>query len=342
MSSTAQRSIRRALVVANPAAGTYSAAVLRAVLDRCRDAAVAAEVLHTTGRGHATAHVEARLAGPRPPHLVVAVGGDGTVREVVKGLVAAARGAPAPADAGAALFPVPAGTGNSTYLALWGHRPWADALHAVLRGDGARLRRLDLARLDSAPPEPARRDPGQAEPTRGGHRGEPVVLGACSGIVAEALVVARSVAETGRARYLTAFTRAARDGKPYPGRVTVDGAVVYEGPTMLANVGGGRHRGGSYLLLPRSILDDGQLDVCVLSDSVAGADIPDLIRHGAHLEHPGVHYARGRRIGVTRLDGAPLAFEHDGELVTGAGTGFTLEVLAGALPVWAPVEPPHG
>jgi diacylglycerol kinase (ATP) len=238
---------------------------------------------------------------------VIAVGGDGTVREVVQGLL------DVDPSRRPALLIVPAGTGNSNYLAQWGHAPWPDAVTSALSGNGCGEYLVDLAHLvetDSL-----------------------VLLGACSGLIADALITARSVPQIGRERYQIALTETAKTFAPYPGRVLVDGRLVHSGPTVLANVGGGRHRGGTYEVLPHSILDDGLLDVCVIGAEVNPVDVPELTRTAAHLHHPGVVYARGRCVVVERTDGRPISFEHDGEYRTGKATKMTLRVIPGVLRV---------
>lgn len=307
---------RTGVIIANPAAGGFSEELVALLHERCRRHLWAVPLHRTAAAGEARQLVQAAVSGGSSPDLVIAVGGDGTVREVVEGLVTAhpepgrpTRGSPtAPA-----LLVVPAGTGNSNYLAHWGDLPWQMALDAALTGIGARLRRLDLARLVE--------------------RDELVVLGAASGAVAAALAIARELTLTGRPRYQEAFSQACRGWPPYPGRVVVDGATVHEGKTVLANVGGARYRGGTYRMLPHSVLDDGLLDVCVVPDSVPSGDVPELVRTGAHLSSPGAVYARGRRVTIARTDGEPLWFEHDGELLAGTGASYTLTVLPGALPV---------
>ncbi|MVO88438.1 diacylglycerol kinase [Streptomyces sp. p1417] len=324
---------RRALVVVNPTAGTARPQLLAEVVERCRARLDSVTVHRTTHRGSATEAVRAAHTpgGGPAPDLVVAVGGDGTVREVVQGLLAVhRRHSPAPADApggasgpGGASVPgpgalavVPAGTGNSDYRMLWADAPWAASLEAVLTGDGsrARRRRIDVGLLAET--------------------GELVLLGACSGLIAEGLITARAITVPGRERYARALPEAAAAFTPYPGRVTVDGSVLHEGATVLANVGGGRYRGGQYLILPHSELDDGLLDVCVVGAEVAAADVPHLARAGLLHERPGVVHGRGRRIVVERLDGRPLRFEHDGELQRLSFTSMTVQVLPGVLPVW--------
>ncbi|WP_030261503.1 diacylglycerol/lipid kinase family protein [Streptomyces violens] len=322
----------RALVVANPAAGGYSAELVDHLAARCREQLASVTVHRTTGPGDATAAVRRALTeGPvgNRPGLVVAVGGDGTVHETAEGLLGQdGDGSPA------ALLMIPGGSANSGYRMFWDDRPWQDTVSMVLGGRAA-VRRIDLALLAET----------------GGH----VLLGSCTGLGAQILTAVRTKANgtaangtkangtpapgAGRARYARLLAEAAADFRPYPGRVTVDGTVLAEGPTVLAGVGGGRYRAGQYLLLPRSEVDDGLLDVCVVSGRTDPALLPTLARDGRHLDLPGAAYGRGRRIVLERLDGERLVLEHDGELRDRIGTTATFDVLPGALPVWAA---PHG
>ncbi|MFI2076331.1 diacylglycerol/lipid kinase family protein [Streptomyces triculaminicus] len=310
----------RALIVANPASGSHSPQWIERIAELCAAHLDSVEVYLTTAPGDATdvARDAAADGGTAPaPDLLVAVGGDGTVREVVQGLVD-------PGSDGVSLAIVPGGTGNSAYRMLWGDRPWEDALKAVLADSGpggtAWAHRLDVALL---------RETGNA-----------VFLGACSGVIADALITAREIPLSGRARYAKAFADTAAAYRPYPGRVTVDGTVVHEGPTVLANVGGGPYRGGQYLVLPESRLDDGLLDVCVIGGDIPASRVPELTRTAAHMEHPATVYARGRTIVVERTDGQRLPLEHDGEYQHGIGTSATFEVREAALSVWAPAQLP--
>jgi len=303
---------RHAVVIVNPTAGTMDDGLLDGVLALFAEAGTEVTTCRTRRAGDAAAAARDACERRDPAvDLVVAVGGDGTVHEVVDGMTRARSGRPGPA-----LTVVPAGTGNSGYLMLWGERPWQDSLRTVLAdsAEGAAQRRLDLARVVET--------------------GAKVFLGACSGVIADALRVARSVPLTGRARYARAFAETAAAFTPYPGRVTVDGTVLHEGGTVLANVGGGRFRGGQYQVLPHSEYDDGLLDVCVVDATVTPSLVPELTRYGKHLDSPGVFYGRGRRVVVERLDGVPLCFEHDGELQPPTLRRITLEVLPAALTVW--------
>ncbi|MFD4628979.1 diacylglycerol/lipid kinase family protein [Streptomyces sp. NPDC058284] len=304
---------RTAVIVANDRAGSAASVPLSAVIEAAQELVGDVGVVHTAYPGHA--RTLAGKAARDGADAVFAVGGDGTASEVAAGLVAEA-------DAGSsrpALLCVPAGTGNSFYKEIWQDRPWHASLTASLGTARPRIRNLDMARVLET--------------------GETVLLGACSGLVAEALETAAELTHlTGRARYREAVAETLRGFAPHPARVLVDGAVIHDGGVVLANVGGGRYRGGGFLLLPHSVLDDGLLDVCVVTDGLDPRELPKLAREGRHLERPGVVYRRGRRVEIERTDGAFLTFERDGEIQRGR-TRYTLDVLPAVLPFLSPPAP---
>ncbi|MEU7476326.1 diacylglycerol kinase family protein [Lentzea sp. NPDC042327] len=290
------------VIITNPVAGQGG----RSLADEVAGTFATADVLVTEYPGHA--EELATKAAADGADLVVAVGGDGTVREVASGLVRAAGEAPP-------LRIVPAGTGNSTYRELWSDLPWREALRAP-----SRVARLDVGWV--------------LETDRY------FLLGACTGLVAQALVsAARLTQHHGRERYQRAVAETIATFTPYPGRVLVDDRLVHDGTVVLANVGGGRFRGGRFMVLPHSLLDDGLLDVCVVSGELDPKALPGLTADGSHVHRPEVTYVRGRRFVLERTDGEPLVFEHDGELQTTPESRYTIEVVPGALPVVVPSEP---
>ncbi|WP_335941533.1 diacylglycerol/lipid kinase family protein [Streptomyces sp. PTD5-9] len=277
----------------------------------CADLSGHVDVFWTQHEGHATDFLGSLLKESAPsadlPDVLISVGGDGTLREVVDGI---RRGTHRPT-----LMVMPGGTGNSNYRSLWDDIPWDAALRSALTGDAGEVRKLDLARISS--PERL------------------VVLGVSTGLFAAATAESRSILVPGRDRYQEAISKALKKYRPYLGRVLVDGRVVHSGATTLVNVGGGRHRAGVYNILPRSLPDDALLDVCVLDASLPARTALDLMRTGEHVGHPGVTYARGAEIALERTDGSPLHFESDGEVVTSNRHSITIEVLPGVVPVFA-------
>lgn len=123
----------RALLVVNPVA-TSTSQRTREVLASALESDLKLEVAHTSGRGHGTelAH-QARLDGIE---LVVALGGDGTVNEVVNGLLSAGPGDDVPA-----LGVVPGGGTNVFARALGLPRDPVEATGALLAAVRAGRRR---------------------------------------------------------------------------------------------------------------------------------------------------------------------------------------------------------
>jgi diacylglycerol kinase (ATP) len=302
----------RGLIIANPRAGLKDTGFVDAVARHCDRWIGDLTVVRTEHRGHAE-----EIAAKAPTEaidVVIVVGGDGTTREAASGLAGAG---PAQNGRDVALVNVPGGTGNSFYKEIWSDRPWRLALDTALSGWRPKLRRVDLASVEESRAL--------------------VLLGVGSGLIAEVTETATRLPDVpGRQRYWQALAQALRRTKPYPGRITVDGQRVHEGDVHLTNIGGGRYRGGRYQLLPRSVIDDGLLDICVVTGDSDVAEVLSLAQEGRHLQYPGVLYARGREIVLERLDGLPVPLEYDGEYERIGQSRYTVSVLAGVLPMPAP------
>ncbi|MEY2442628.1 MAG: hypothetical protein QOJ46_2054 [bacterium] len=326
-----RRPRERALIVVNPAAGGASEDFAERVAAACgRHLRHVSTVRTSCGPGAIEATAAAIAAGRAsgsPVDVVVSVGGDGTAREVAEGIARAGGrwpgaigGAPSPA-----LLLVPAGRGNSTYRGIWGDAPWQDVLDAALSGDGVRVRELDLLRLV---------DEDRAS-----------LLGVNVGLLARIVRLAAEQPATGTAleRYATVLGDVLEEFEPFQGRVTVDGANVVDGTITQVTVGGLRRwAGGTLEILPRSVLDDGMLDVCVLGrlGDQGFAEIVPLLAAGAHLDHPGLAYAQGRRVVIERDDGRPLELERDGDAARMCDSSVTLEMLGATVPTFTTVDAP--
>jgi diacylglycerol kinase (ATP) len=291
----------RVLIIANPAAGSVTPALVWELVGVCRRRVERVSVRWTTAPGDAF-----RIAESSVDTVVVAVGGDGTAREVAAGLASAW-----PADQPPMLI-VPAGTANSCYHTLWGDSPWQSTVETCLAAPT--VRRLDLARVG----------------------GRLVFAGASAGFSARGIHEARALTtHVGPSRYQAALVNLIPRYRPYPGRVVVDGREVHSGPTLLVNVGGSRFRGGRFELLPHSRQDDGLLDVCVLDGASSVPEMMALTRTGSHVSRPGVVYERGRQVRIERTDGQPLWFEHDGEVLPLGPSEYTVDIVPAAVPVLA-------
>lgn len=321
-SSPAGPGFRRGLIVANEAAGDVSPELVEEVRSLCCRSLSSAVVTWTASadgvvdqvRGTVTAE---RDAG-RPMDVVVAVGGDGTVRDVAEALARASGGWPegGARESGPALFVVPAGSGNSAYAALWGTRPWQDALASALDEGAGRLRSLDLGNVLEL--------------------GRATFLGVNAGFGVTARKMIARAQSSGDEADWAAVNRVFDEVTAFPGRVTVDATVLYEGPVMHLVVGGvERFVSGLVRLLPRSRLDDGQLDVCVFTPPTEAelGELASLVPLGEHLGHPAVRYAQGRRVTVeATAPDTSFPVDSDGD-VCGTTHRLTVEAVPAALTV---------
>jgi diacylglycerol kinase (ATP) len=245
--------------------------------------------------------------------LVVVAGGDGTVNELIQGIAGHQ-----------VVLPLPLGSGNSTARNLFGDLDWRQVLDLVDRPGMCTVRRVDLLHLVEA--------------------GAVAVLGTSTGFLAQVLIGASAVdpAVTGMDRYLAAAVDVLRSVPEHPTRVTVDGTVLAEGPMSSVSIGGGRFRAWSFQFLPRSVLDDGLLDVSAIAalEPAAVDELVALIPDGQHLDRPYVRYGRGSRVVVERTDGRPLVAEFDGSVWDTAGPRLTVDVLPNALLALAAADGP--
>jgi diacylglycerol kinase (ATP) len=288
------------LVLVNPSAAAVDAEMAREIEARLFGHARTVRTAWTEASGHA-AELAREHAGAG---LIVAVGGDGTVSELVQGMAGHQ-----------ILCALPAGSGNSTARNLFGDRTWRQVLDLLDDPGAVTVRRIDLMRL--------------AEPC------VTAVLGASTGFLAQVLRDARAVdpAVTGIDRYYTSAACVLQAMPEHPTRVTVDGVVLADGPLTSVTIGGGRFRAWSLEFLPESLLDDGLLDVCTIDaqDPAAVAELAPLVAAGRHLGRPGVRYARGTSVTVERTDGLPLVAEFDGSVWDAAGSRLTVEIVPSAV-----------
>ena len=293
--------------IANPAAGKgregREGRRLRAGLER---AGVAGEWLQTSAPddGIALAERSAREGAT----LVVAVGGDGTVNEVVGGLMRV------PKEGRPLLAVFPAGTGND-YSRVLGLTKWD------VEGAADAIRRRDVRTLD-------------AGEVNGRFFANSVGLG-FDGAVAETAAKVRYL--KGFPAYLWSVFKVLRTWENFELTLTVDGRTI-SGRALLAAVANGPRSGGGFLLAPDAKADDGLFDVCRLGDLKK----LEALRHlpkaldGSHVGLPWVTILRARE--VVLASDRPLTAHVDGNLATGVAhpDPLRIRILPRALRVLAP------
>jgi YegS/Rv2252/BmrU family lipid kinase len=289
-------------VIANPTAGRGMVAQELPELERAlRQRRLAYDIVETTGPGDAERLAREALADGR--RFLVAVGGDGTLDEVVNGMIEDDR----PIEPDAVLGVVGAGSGND-FVRTFGLAPDATRGSAVLAGDGTFP--IDIGKATCAMPEGGTRTryfAGLAEAGLGG------------AMTARAARLPKSL---GRGRDFLGFWSAVARSKPSEIAMTV-GETEVGGPAGNIVVANCQYANGGMRLSPRSWPSDGLLDVLVFRGprSETFTRLPKLYQ-GDYLPDPNVGEYKGKRIS---LDASrPMPIHADGDVLGTTPATFQL------------------
>jgi diacylglycerol kinase (ATP) len=272
---------------------------------------VTGDILMSEAPGH-LAELAARAAADGAG-VVVVVGGDGSVHEVVNGLVAGGRARDVE------LAVLPRGTGKDFVRSLRIPRDLAAAIDVVREGN---VRTIDvgLARFVAA-------DGSAAEAYFANFAGAGI-----SGAIARR-ANASSKAAGGRVSFLWATLAVFAGWKSAAVTAEVDGTrragQIFEVLAM-----NGDYAAGGMWVTPEAEPDDGRLDVLLIGD-ITKADFvrtfPKIYR-GKHLAHPKIEVLHGRTVRVAAE--VPLPIVLDGEQP--GTTPASFEIVPGALRVRVP------
>lgn len=289
----------RTCAVVNPVAGGGRVRHLWPALEpRLREVVPNLTVKWTTAPGDATALT--RAAVREGAERIVAVGGDGTLHEVVNGFFATDGTPLSPAPV---LTPLACGTGSDFCRALGA--PAAPAALGQL--STPRTRSVDLLRVAYT----------SAVGERAYRYALNVVSMGLSGRVVSRLQRDGGLLPFTRLRYVEALLRALAAHRPFRADLVVDGTPVPAAALHLVAVGNGPSFGAGLRIAPDAVLDDGRLDVTLLHDVSALALLGRLHRfyRGTHPSLRGVTIRRGRRLRIRPRQAAPVLVEADGELL---------------------------
>jgi diacylglycerol kinase (ATP) len=241
---------------------------------------------------------------------VIVAGGDGTLSEVVTGLLSAQLGDYA------AIGLLPLGTASDFARGL-GQPPDVDAV--IERLAAGKTSRVDAGRITH------RTDEGQ-EVT--GYFANIASFG-LSGVVDE-LVNQTTKIFGGRMSYMIGTLRGVARYRSDPVSISVDGELVFDGPLSVAAVANGPYFGGGMRIAPNARVDDGFFDWVIVPGmprlSLLGK-FP-LLYSGSHVRDPQILQGRGRVIEARGVAG-PIRLDVDGESLGALPARF--EVLPGAI-----------
>lgn len=243
---------------------------------------------------------------------IVAVGGDGTVHEVVNGFFENDR----PLNREASLGILPNGTGGDWIKALNVPTDLGEAIEILGR---RRVRACDLGRLTC-----------QREGESTTQYFANIAEAGFGAAVVQRVDQRRKMLSPALA-YFLGLLRTLTVYKNRPVAVHVDGKRVVQAPVNAVIIANGQYFGGGMRIAPAARTDDGLLDVVIIGDISWREAIANLHRlyRGTLSEHPKVQYLRGRR--VTLHSEEEILVEADGELLGRAPATF--DVRPGALQV---------
>jgi diacylglycerol kinase (ATP) len=235
---------------------------------------------------------------------IIAVGGDGTLNDVLNGYLDAGGAA---IDRDAAIGLVPSGTGSDFRRSI-GLLKKADSIRALTE---SQTRLIDAMKVEFE--------------NQNGEKISRHSMNVVSfGLGGEVTTYVNNWRETlpnwigGKARFVAAAVLALKQFKNKNVRVTIDDRPALAIQSNLIVVGNGRFAGGGMMLAPKAELDDGLLDV-ILTSSATRFDVIGELRRiyvGGLLKNPKVSLYRARTVAID--SGEKLAIDIDGETV-----GFT-------------------
>lgn len=287
-------------VIWNPIAGNGEGARTFSLLDaRIRELGISYSQAESMYAGHAVELAKQALDGGHG--LIIAVGGDGTVREVAGVLI----GTDVP------LGIIPSGTGNDLARPLRIPRDPLSALDVALSG----IKRC--------------MDAGTAN-------GELFFNIAGFGFDVDVLdytEIYKKKYRNGSLAYLRGLLAAIKGLKLRKTRIETDEGAFEQNVLMLA-VANGTHFGGGMCVAPTADPFDGAFDVCVAHDvnKLTLLRLLPKFMKGSHLGLPYITYFRTKRL--TAVCEPVSRIEVDGEVMD--GTPVTFEVVPAAISVMVP------
>jgi len=290
------------LMLTNPLAGRRRGlAVAEKSLEMFRQRGITVENIFSDRPGHLVEVAAREVNGDWDG--IVALGGDGTLFEVINGMMKGNPDLPIP------LGVLPAGTGNSFSRDL-GIRTHADAFEMIAAGA---TRRIDLGEC-------------QCADTRFVFIN---ILG--FGFVSDVAQKAYSYRQWGALNYVIGVFIITRSLKSYPLEFEIDGRSIQR-DNIFVEISNSRKTGGDMIMAPDALIDDGLLDVVILNKLSRLRLLSALPRifAGTHLKMKEVEHFTGRSMSFRTTPAKVLT--PDGEIA--GTTPITVNVLPGKIRVF--------
>jgi len=302
---------QRILVILNPVAGKGKAAESLPELKRLMEAAGLTFDLRLTERpGHATEIAQG--AGTEGYGIVVAAGGDGTVNEVVNGLMRArAAGSPVPT-----LNSFSVGRGND--FAYGADLPGTLEECVAVLAQGER-RAMDVGII------------------KGGDYPEGKYFANGIGVGFDTIVGLEAAKLKHVHGFMAYVIGALRTFVifPIPPRLRLDyDSASLEQTSTQVSIMNGKRMGGTFFMAPMAENHDGRFELCVAEGLNRREMIDLMVRYtkGTQAGHAKIKTMSASKVRITAPDGG-LIVHADGETICIDGTSLEIECLASALTI---------
>ena len=237
------------------AASKKAGSVWKKAASCLEDAGVAYKAEFTGGKYNATEL--SRKAAERGYRKFIAVGGDGTIHDVLNGIAEYAQNSTEVTLSDFTLAVLPVGSGNDWVKSVGVSRDIQQAVSCIAAGitgrqDVAKVSMLDASDLN-------------AETLSVSYMSNVGGVG-LDARVCEIVNRKKERGKRGKKLYITALLYCIRHRVPIRAKVVCDGVEVFSGKYLSIAFGIGKYSGGGMRQTPDAVMDDGMLDVTVIPD----------------------------------------------------------------------------
>lgn len=290
------------IFIINPAAGPYDAT--KVITERLESLSLDFdyEIYTTKGPKDATEYVNNKCKNGNHTYRFYACGGDGTLNEVVSGVVGFDN---------ASVGVIPCGSGND-FVKYYGTASDFNNIDDVVNGVE---HNIDVMKVEDK------------------YSINMVNFGFDTAVVKTMEKVKRFKLFSGKKAYYAGIVTALINSMKTKCKVVVDGVKIGKEKILLCTIGNGKYIGGSFKCAPRSNNDDGLLEVCLVNplSRLKFISLIKLYTLGTHLDDPKlrklIDYCRGKVIDVEDKDGVYYCI--DGEI--NFAKKFKIQVLEKAV-----------
>jgi diacylglycerol kinase (ATP) len=292
-------------VILNPAAGHGNGArALPAIRTALAYYEIPYELVQTTGPNDATRLAQQAIADG--VEVIIAAGGDGTLNEIINGLMAYKQ----PGVKLPAVGVLCVGRGND-FAGSVGIPAEIDAACRLIK-EGPR-RQIDVGRVT-----------GGIYP-----QGRYFINAVGIGFDAVGTIEVSKLPRWGGflSFVIAIFKTIFLYNQAPQAEIRYDGNTLTQ-RSLLISMMNGRRLGGGFFLAPSARQDDGLIDLCI-AEQMTSFQIIRLIPHfmkGTHVTQPKIKMAQAHRVTIHSLDG-PLPTQTDGEIISTEGWEIEVEML---------------